>query len=54
MVSETIVSELIEIRTLDGANIYLLEPALKLQFRARSLPTQTKLRRRHGAGLVLP
>ena len=38
MVSETIVSELIEIRTLDGANIYLLEPALKLQFRARSLP----------------
>lgn len=29
--------ELIEIRTLDGANIYLHEPAIKLQFRARQL-----------------
>jgi len=30
--------ELIELRTLDGANIYLLEPAIKLQFRIRHLP----------------
>ncbi len=29
--------ELIEVRTLDGANIYLLQPAIKLQFRAHQL-----------------
>jgi cyanophycin synthetase len=36
------VGELIEIRTLDGANIYMREPAIKLQFRARQVGAEAR------------